>query len=208
MTNIYITNVNNSVTNSNPDHIFYISIEATNIDRDYVNNIKVTLNRPKARSSQTTKSVTQFIDLQQKTKSVTITGVIDRCSLMTSGLTPILDTKDPGVIKQYLEYMFDRGGLNEVVIGQGDGFYTTGGYPYSGTPTPTYVERVQGIIMRMSIKEDSSDRVSKEQDSYNYPVSTLNPERDNPSGPYALSNTKKVQVKIPNKYSVTINLVE
>lgn len=197
MTNVYFTNKNNTIATDGPFGLppqrFYIEIHAASIDRDYVNNIKVTLNYPKSPEDQNTLSITQFIDLQQKTQSYTITGFIDRYSSLTAALVPY-ESNDAGVIKQYLEYLFDRGGLNEVVIGDGDGFSTILGIT-------DYVERITGVITRMSIKEDSSDRVSRTTNSADYPSSI-------PVSGSSPNYNKTAQVKIPNKYAVTITLVE
>jgi hypothetical protein len=189
MTNVYITNVNNTISSQGP---YFVMIECTNIDRDYVNNIKVTLNRPKAPASQNSASITQFIDLQQKNKVVTVTGYIDRYSLaLDNNLVPISSVHDAGVIKQILEFMFDRGGTNQMVIGRGDGFYDI-------TNSTGYIETITGILTRMTIKEDYSDRISKSTTSNDYPSSIPSPTKNNQAD----------QIKIPNKYAVTITIIE
>ena len=162
MTNVYITNADNDIQGTT----YYIKIYPTKITTDVAANPRP-LPYPQEDSQQDTDSTTMFIDLQERTRVVTIHGYIDKYSNRASNWaasSPI--AHDAGVVKLRLERMTDRGGLNKIYVGTAeDGYYDIGN---SGVENNI----IEGKIMKVSFTETASDHIDRTSGSESYPSAT------------------------------------
>lgn len=187
MTKVYLTNSDNTIATAGP---YYIEINAVKIEYDYQSNVKTILEYPKGTTNQGTVSETYFIDMQQRAKVLTITGRIDRYSNRGSGWLCVI-VHDVGVVRQRLEYMWNRGGVNKLMIGKGDGYYDVTNT--SAMPNGT---AITGVIMKMKISESGGDHYARTVSSEDYPSSVVP------------STAASDQVKIVGAYDVMFTFHE
>jgi len=160
MTNVYVTNKDNNIQ----DTPYYIKIYPTKITIDIAANPKP-LPKPKGPAKQDADSTTMFIDLQDRTKAVTIQGYIDKYSNRASNWTADA-VHDAGVVKLRLERMADRGGLNKIYVGTAvDGYYNI-----SNSSTADNI--IEGKILKVSFTETASDHIDKASGTEDYPSAT------------------------------------
>lgn len=188
MTKVYLTNSANTVATDGP---YYIEINAAKIEYDYQSNIKTVLEYPKGTDNQDTVSETYFIDLQQRAKTLTITGRIDRYSNRTSAWVASA-VNDVGVVAKRIEYMWNRGGVNKLILGYGDGYYNVANIAVLATG-----EQITGVIEKCKISEaDGADHISRPYTSEDYP------------SPLPLPATSANQVKVVTSYDIIITFRE
>jgi len=161
MTNVYITNEDNTIQT---DHKYYIKIYPIKITTDIGADPKP-LPKPKGPALQDAASTTMFIDLQNRTKAVTIHGYIDKYSNRASNWAESV-VHDAGVVKLRLERMADRGGLNKIYVGTAvDGYYDVNN---DGVDNNI----ITGKIIKVSFTETASDHIDRASGTENYPSAT------------------------------------
>jgi len=161
MTSVYLTNADNSIQSTK----YYIEIIANKIETDCTPTIATTLQRPKSPINQGSDSITTFIDLQQRTKIITIYGYIDKYSNRASNWAANA-VHDAGVVKQRLERMYDRGGANKLYVGTAaDGYYNI-----TNSGVANYI--MVGLITKMKITESDTDHIDRISNSEDYPSAT------------------------------------
>jgi hypothetical protein len=175
MTTVYLTNADNDVQTNK----YYIKIYPTKIETDLAANTGP-LEYPRAPQSQDVDSKLMFIDLQRRTKAVTVAGYIDKYSKRASNWAADA-AHDAGVVKLMLEQMADRGGVNKMYVGTAaDGYYDI-------TDTGVDNNIIEGKITKIKVTEVSSDHIDRTEDSEDYPSASR---------------------KIVDKYEVTIQIME
>ena len=158
--------LHNTVSGTPQPTPYYIQIDSAKIEDDIQAKTLYTLERMRSSGSQGTDSLTQFLDGQQRTRTITVTGYIDKYSNRTSatGLTASA-MHDVNVVKERLISMADLGGTIYIRYGQGDGFYNKANSPV------TYIQH-ECMIMKMKFTEDGSDHILKTADNEDYPGSS------------------------------------
>jgi len=163
MTKVYITNTSNTIATDGP---YFIEIEATKIEFDNTSNIQTILELPKAPDKQFSEAITKFIDLQKRAHVITVYGIIDKYSNKASLGGAAVVMQDAGVVRKRLDYMWDRGGVNKLYIGYGDGYYNRAN---SSTENEVY----EGVIEKMKFSEGGADHVNRPTGSEDYPSATV-----------------------------------
>jgi hypothetical protein len=172
MTTVILTNEDNDVQTTK----YYVKIYTTKIETDLTPTIASTLERPKSSANWGSASITQFIDLQQRGKTITVYGYIDKYSDRKSDWTaktytdtPTSNTDlahDAGVVKQMIESMYDKGGSINLYVGTAaDGYYNQ-----ANSAATNYM--INGLILKAKIVEDDSDHVDRTSGSEDYPRAT------------------------------------
>ena len=163
MTKVYLTNADNDVTNGESDDKYYIEVEASKIEFDYTSNIQKVLEKPKSLGNQDEASETYFIDTQKRAKLITIYCTFDKYANRGSGWAASA-VDDASVVRKRLEFMYDRGGVNKIYIGYGDGYKDRNGDAEN--------EVYEGVIQKMKVTEGGGDHIIKSTDTEDYPGST------------------------------------
>jgi len=162
MTKVYLTNADNEVTNSESDDKYYIEVQASKIEYDYTSNIQKILERAKSLGNQDSASDTYFIDTQKRAKIITVYCSFDKYANRTSGWSASA-VDDASVVRKRLEFMYDRGRVNKVYIGYGDGYDDRNGDGEDEVHTC--------VIAKMKISEGGHDHIVKSTDTEDYPGS-------------------------------------